>query len=434
MPIKLPPGLPACDSLRKEGVVVAEGPWSGPHGGRPLRVALLNLMPQKSVTETQIARLLGRSPHRVALTLLVPGTYRSKTAPPEHMAAFYRPWPAVRERDFDGLIVTGAPVETLPFEAVAYWDELTAIFDWAQTRVRRSFHICWAAQAALYHAHGVPKHGLEKKMFGIFAQQAGTPGAALLKGLEGGFPTPVSRHTEVRVADLPRDRGLDVLASSPAAGLCLVEDRPRRAVYMFNPLEYDRDTLAREYRRDRDAGLETAVPENYFPDDDPARPPTDGWCRAAQRLFDNWLDRIVADARRCGAQEKEMAWLLAEPRNPLRPHRVFTDILVTGGGKDDLLPCVLRALAEQDLSPLAVKVHRRDPAKRDIELRLDGLGSDRAQRLAQQLLRLRHVERVTYRGANGTGGTFAEGETEPPAARDRRTERGFRRPKNPEAA
>jgi len=434
MPIKLAPGLPACDSLRKEGVVVVEQAWSGPHGSRPVRIALLNLMPQKSVAETQIARLLGRSPHRIELTLIVPGSYKAKTAAPEHMAAFYQPWQAVRDQDFDGLIVTGAPVETLPFEEVTYWAELTAIFDWAQTRVQRSFHICWAAQAALYHAHGVPKHDLDRKMFGVFKQDAGTPGARLMTGLERGFPTPVSRHTEIRVADLPHGRGLDVLASSPKAGLCLIEDRPRRAAYMFNHLEYDRDTLALEYRRDRKAGLEIAVPENYFPDDDPMQAPVNGWSQAAQRLFDNWLDQIVEEARCSDAREREMAWLLAEPRNPLRPQQGFTDLLVTGHGNDDFLPCLLRTLADKSFSPLAVKVHRRSPATRLVELRLDGLDAATAQRLAQQILRLHQVERVTYRGANGAGGTFADGEPWLRPTKDRSAVARLDRPRNPAAA
>lgn len=412
MPVKLPDGLPACDTLREEGVSLVTGAWSGPQSGPPLRVALLNLMPQKAVSETQIARLLGTSPRRVELTLLVPGSYRAKTAPPEHLAAFYRPWPDVRDQDFDGLIVTGAPVETLPFEEITYWEELTAVFDWARTNVRRSFYICWAAQAALHHAHGVPKHPLDQKLFGVFRQRADTPDTSLMKGLEDGFPTPVSRHTEVRAADLPLDRGLDVLASSPDSGLCLLEDRPRRAVYMFDHLEYDADSLQKEYQRDRDAGLEIALPRNYFPDDDPTRAPINGWRGPAQRLFDNWLEQIARDVsedvRGCSTRDQEMAWLLAAPRNPLQPQQGFTDFLVSGVSGDDLLPRVLRALAEKALSPLAVKVHKAERGCRLIELRLDGIGADAAQRLAQQMLRLPPVRRVTYRGANDAGGTFAD--------------------------
>ena len=411
MPIKLPLGLPAGETLRREGVPVVTGAWSGPHGGPPLRIALLNLMPQKSVAETQIARLLGQAEQRVELTLLVPGSYRARTAPPAHLAAFYRPWPSVRDQDFDGLIVTGAPVETLPFEEVAYWDELTAVFDWAQARVRRSFTICWAAQAALHRAHGVPKHRLDQKLFGVFDQQAGRPDARLMKGLEHGFPTPVSRHTEVRAADLPRDRGLDVLASSPDSGLCLLEDRPRRTVYMFDHLEYDADSLRTEYRRDRDAGLAVALPRNYFPDDDPTRAPVNGWCGAARSLFGNWLDLIAGDiaedSEGRSTRDQEMAWLLAAPRHPLQPQQGFTDFLVSGVSGDDLLPRVLRALAGKALSPLAVKVHKAERGCRLIELRLDGIGAEAAQRLAQHMLRLPPVRRVTYRGANDAGGTFA---------------------------
>jgi homoserine O-succinyltransferase len=271
----------------------------------PLRIALLNLMPTKAATETQFARLLGSTPFPVALTLVVPDSYEPRNTPAEHLAAFYERWSRVRYRTFDGLIVTGAPVETLPFEEVAYWRELTAVFDWARSHVRRTYHVCWGAQAALHHFHGVPKRGLAAKMFGVFRHRvAARPDHPLFRGFGDGFVTPVSRHTEVRAADLPRDAGLEVLADSPEAGLCLVEDRPRRALYMFNHLEYDADTLGDEYRRDLRAGRPIAAPRHYFPGDDPARPPANTWRPFAHLLFRNWLGEMARSAagRRQGAE------------------------------------------------------------------------------------------------------------------------------------
>lgn len=293
MAIKLPAGLPAGRILREEGVDVFDGTGALFPGARPLRVALLNLMPTKADTEVQIARLLGSSGRPIELTLLVPDSYRSRTTPAEHLAAFYSPWSHVREQWFDGLIVTGAPVETLPFEDVRYWTDLTEILDWAQHHVYWSYHICWAAQAALYHAYGVPKHGLDEKVFGVFEHRIGKPGAALMRGLRDPVPVPVSRHTEVRAGDLPCGDGLDVLMESDEAGLCLIEDTRRRAVYMFNHLEYDAGTLAREYRRDLAAGRRVALPRHYFPGDDPDRPAVNRWRPQGRVLFRNWIDRIA---------------------------------------------------------------------------------------------------------------------------------------------
>ncbi|MGF1609170.1 MAG: homoserine O-succinyltransferase [Kiloniellales bacterium] len=302
MPIQLPKGLPAQRQLFREGVVALAAPQRRAAQPRPgqrrLRIALLNLMPAKAVTETQLARLLGSTPHLVELSLLVPASYRAKTADPEHLKSFYRSWPSVRGQSFDGLIVTGAPVETLPFEEVDYWPELTEILDWSQQAVGGSYLICWAAQAALYHWHGVPKHDLPEKAFGVFPHRLRAPGAALMQGFPARFPVPVSRRSETRAENLPASGAVQVLVESEESGLCLLQETERRAVYMFNHLEYDADTLPDEYRRDLAAGLPIRPPRNAFPQDDPARPPLNGWQPYGLRLFRNWLDGLAAQAGR----------------------------------------------------------------------------------------------------------------------------------------
>lgn len=298
MAILLPKGLPAYRQLIGEGVVAIAAPQrhdTQPRSGqRRLRIALVNLMPAKAVTETQLARLLGSTPHLVELSLLVPASYRAKTADPAHLAAFYRPWPSVREQRFDGLIVTGAPVETLPFEQVDYWPELTEILDWSEQAVGGSYLICWAAQAALYHWHGVPKHDLPEKAFGVFPHRLRESGAALMQGFPDSFPVPVSRRSETRAQDLPSSGGVQVLAESDESGLCLLQEPARRAVYMFNHLEYDADTLPSEYRRDLAAHLPIQPPRNVFPQGDRRRPPVNSWRPYGLRLFRNWLDGLAA--------------------------------------------------------------------------------------------------------------------------------------------
>jgi homoserine O-succinyltransferase len=279
-----------------EGVEVLSGAELRYWGQRPLQLCLVNLMPNKVATETQIARLLGATPVPVELTLCVPDSYRSKTTPTGHMAAFYRPWTQVRDEPFDGLIVTGAPVETLPFADVTYWSDLCAILDWARARSIASFHICWAAQAALHRFYGVPKHPLPQKLFGVFSHRLTDAESRLLRGFGDTFPVPVSRHTEVRAADLPAAAGLAVLAASPKAGLCLIEDRAQRAVYMFNHLEYDTGTLRDEFLRDRQAGKPIAIPCNYFPEDDPRRAPANVWRPYGHLLLGNWLGEMYRAA------------------------------------------------------------------------------------------------------------------------------------------
>jgi len=290
--IALPIGLPARSTLAAEGVEILTGDDLRRRGDRPLRICLVNLMPDKIATETQIARLLGATSIPVALTLCVPDSYRSKTAPKSHIATFYSSWSQIRDERFDGLVVTGAPVETLPFEDVTYWTDLRAIFDRAKARIPSSLYICWAAQAALYHFHAVPKHPLPAKIFGVYRQRVANAESRLLRGFGAEFPVPVSRHTEVRAADLPEQAGLTVLAESAEAGLCLIEDRENRAVCMFNHLEYDAGTLREEFLRDRLAGKPVGVPANYFPDNDPTRFAMNVWRPPAALLFGNWLREI----------------------------------------------------------------------------------------------------------------------------------------------
>jgi homoserine O-succinyltransferase/O-acetyltransferase len=297
LPIKIPNDLPAFEKLQQEGVQLIGADEASRQDIRPMQVALLNLMPDKPKTETQLARLLGATPLQVELTLLTTSTYRPNTVPLSHLQSFYRTWDDVRHRKFDGLIVTGAPVELLPFEEVRYWEELTAILDWSRANVHSCFHICWGAQAALHHFHGVPKHVLPTKRFGIYThhvcERRDARRPVLTRGLDDYFLVPVSRHTEVRAADLPPEAGLEVLARSNAAGLCLIHEPRHRTAYMFNHLEYDTYTLHDEYVRDlaRGAG-DVSLPINYYPDDDPEKPPRNCWRAYAHLLFGNWINEM----------------------------------------------------------------------------------------------------------------------------------------------
>ncbi len=315
MPIKIPNDLPAAAKLAEEGVRVIGETEALRQDIRPMQIALLNLMPEKRKTEVQLARLLGATPLQVELTLLTTRTYRPRTVPLSHLQRFYRSWDEVAERKFDGLIVTGAPVELLPFEEVKYWDELRAVFDWSRTHVHSSFFICWGAQAALYHFHGVPKHTLPCKRFGIYVhyvvEREDARRNPLVRGFDDYFLVPVSRHTETRAEDLPPEAGLEVLAVSNAAGLCLVYEPRYRAVYMFNHLEYDTFTLDEEYRRDREKRGDVFLPVNYYPDDDPSKPPRNCWRAYAHLLFGNWINEMYQttpyDITRIGTEEVRAA-------------------------------------------------------------------------------------------------------------------------------
>ena len=348
MSIALPSGLPARRALLAEGVEVLDRDRLRSWGRRPLRLCLVNLMPNKAVTETQIARLLGATPIPVELTLCLPDGYRSRSTPVEHLA-LYRPWTSIRDEPFHALIVTGAPIESLPFEEVAYWPGLCAILDWARARSISSLYICWAAQAALYRFHGVPKHPLARKLFGVFRQRATGAGAGLLRGFGEEFPVPVSRHTEVRASDLPVEAGVTVLAASAESGLCLLEDRASRAVYMFNHLEYDAETLRDEFCRDRLAGRPIDIPRGYFPGDDPQRAPANVWRPYGHLLFANWLGEIYRAAWPRVSDEPVIQWALAGSRaaNDGIDH---SHLLISAAGGNDILPSALGALADAGIA------------------------------------------------------------------------------------
>lgn len=292
MPIRIPNDLPARHTLESEGVMVMTEATAARQDIRPLRIGLLNLMPNKIKTETQFARLIGATPLQVELTLVKITSHTPKNTPAEHMLAFYEDWEDVKDEKFDGFIVTGAPVELLDFEDVTYWDELSRIFDWTQTNTHSSFNICWGAQAALWHFHKVPKHALPDKRFGVYRHRNLKPSSPYLRGFSDDFSIPVSRWTENHRADIPASRGLEILMESDEAGLCLIDDRPHRALYMFNHIEYDTTSLSDEYWRDRAAGKPIALPANYFPKNDPELPPENRWRSHAHLLFGNWINEL----------------------------------------------------------------------------------------------------------------------------------------------
>ncbi len=292
MPIKIPDQLPAHEVLEREGVSVMNERTALRQDIRPLQIGLLNLMPNKIRTETQFARLLGATPLQVELTLVRVGNHRAKHTSEEHLISFYQTWEEVRDRKFDGFIVTGAPIELLPFEEVTYWKELEQIFDWTTTNVHSSFYICWGAMAAAWHFHGVPKHALEKKAFGVFRHRNNAPASPYLAGFSDDFAIPVSRWTEVRKTDLPPSAGLDVLMESEATGPCLLAEATANRLYIFNHIEYDSTSLKEEYDRDVAAGSAIEVPHGYYPDDDPSRPPLNRWRSHAHLLFGNWINRV----------------------------------------------------------------------------------------------------------------------------------------------
>lgn len=293
MPIKIPNDLPSTDVLLDEGVVLIREEEAVRQDIRPLQIALLNLMPEKVKTETQLIRQLGRTPLQIELTLLTTGSYEAKNAPRGHMAAFYQTWEDVRDRKFDGLVVTGAPIERLDFEQVKYWQELSEILDWATEHVHSSYFLCWAAQAALFHYFGVPKYDLGKKLSGVFPHRRVAERHPLIAGFDDEFQVPVSRWTEVRHADIDQHDTLEVLAESDESGLCIVQDSSQNRVFVFNHFEYDADTLGEEYSRDINAtGGKVTPPAHYFPNDDPSLKPRNSWRSHAQLLYGNWINEL----------------------------------------------------------------------------------------------------------------------------------------------
>ncbi|MEM6740807.1 MAG: homoserine O-succinyltransferase [Pseudomonadota bacterium] len=293
MPITLPETLPAYRVLQSEGVMVMGADRAARQDIRPLRIGLLNLMPKKIQTETQFARLVGSTPLQIDLSLIRMTDHETKNTAAAHMAAFYRPFADVQARGekLDGLIITGAPIEHLPYEEVTYWDELRRVFDWTQTHVHSTFGVCWGGMAMAYHFHGLPKHMLNAKAFGCFRHANRAPASPYLNGFSDDCVVPVSRWTEMRRAEI-ESAGLHVLLDSAEVGPCLVEDATRRALYIYNHLEYDSGTLKEEYDRDVEAGEPINVPANYYPDDDPARDPLNRWRSHAHLLYGNWVNQI----------------------------------------------------------------------------------------------------------------------------------------------
>ena len=292
MPIRIPDQLPARDVLAREGVSVMDERTAMRQDIRPMQIGLLNLMPNKIRTETQLARLIGVTPPQVELTLVRIGNHRAKNTPEDHLITFYQTWEEVRSRKFDGFIITGAPIELLPFEEVTYWEELTRILDWTTSNVHSSFFICWGAMAAAWHFHSIPKYTLEKKAFGVFRHRNHAPASPYLAGFSDDFSIPVSRWTEVRSADIAAVPNLELLMESDVTGPCLVAETAGNRLYMFNHIEYDSTSLKEEYDRDVAAGSPIDVPHGYYPDDDPSRNPLNRWRSHAHLLFGNWINQV----------------------------------------------------------------------------------------------------------------------------------------------
>lgn len=293
VPIKIQDSLPAMETLTRENIFVMGEGRAMHQDIRPLRIAVLNLMPTKVATETQILRLLGNSPLQVEIVLLHPGTHAPKNTPREHLSRFYRTFAEVRGEKFDGLVITGAPVEHLPFEEVAYWKELQDIMDWSVRNVYSTLYICWGAQAGLYHFYGVPKRPLREKLFGVFPHTVNRGHVRLLRGFDDVFFVPHSRHTEVRKEDVLKARELEILVESEMAGVYIAASRDGRKVFVTGHSEYDPLTLKAEYDRDVAKGLPISVPKNYFPGDDPSKAPIVRWRGHANMLFANWLNYYV---------------------------------------------------------------------------------------------------------------------------------------------
>lgn len=292
MPIKIPNKLPATKILNEENIFVMTETRAITQDMRPLRILMLNLMPTKVVTETQIARLIGNTPLQVELELLQTGHIPKNTSE-EHMLAFYRRFDDIKDQKFDGMIITGAPVEQMEFEDVEYWDELCEIMEWSKTHVHSTFHICWGAQAGLYYHYGIKKYPLEKKLFGVFRHKVEYKRSILFRGFDDAFMIPHSRHTTVKREDIEAIPELSILSSSEEAGVFVVTVKEGRQVFVTGHAEYDADTLKREYLRDKEAGLPIEVPKNYFPENDDTREPLVSWRSAANLLYSNWLNYFV---------------------------------------------------------------------------------------------------------------------------------------------
>jgi homoserine O-succinyltransferase/O-acetyltransferase len=296
MPIKIPEHLPAMEILNRENIFVMGDERAFHQDIRPLKIVILNLMPRKETTETQLLRLLGNSPLQVEITLLRIESHLSKNTSQEHLDAFYKSFSDIKDHKYDGMIITGAPVEHLEFEEVTYWRDLQAIMDWTKTHITSTFHICWGAQAGLYHHYGIPKYTLPEKMFGIFkhdVNKRGLNGMQLLRGFDDEFYVPHSRHTEVKRTDIEKHPELEILSESDEAGIYIVVAKDGRQVFVSGHSEYDTYTLKEEYDRDLAKGLPIALPKDYFPNNDTSKTPIHKWRSHTNLLFQNWLNYFV---------------------------------------------------------------------------------------------------------------------------------------------
>ena len=293
MPIKIPDKLPAVSQLESENIFVMTETVAAKQDIRPLQLMFVNLMPKKITTETQILRYLSNSPLQVEVEFVHMRSHVSKNTSKEHLVTFYKTFDDVKHRKFDGMIITGAPVENLPFEAVDYWDELCLIMEWSKTHVTSTFHICWGAQAGLYYHYGVKKHPLEEKMFGVFEHGVNRTTSKLMRGFDSSFYVPHSRHTTVLRKDIEKVPELEILSESDEAGVYIVFTKAGKQIFVTGHSEYDANTLHDEYMRDRNKGLDIAVPKNYYPNDDPERPPMMRWRSHASLLYANWLNYFV---------------------------------------------------------------------------------------------------------------------------------------------
>ena len=293
MPIRIPNDLPAAQVMQQENIFVMKHQRATTQHIRPLEIVVLNLMPTKIVTETQLTRLLGNTPLQVNLELMHTSTHRSKNVSEEHLLTFYKTFDEIKDRKFDGMVITGAPVELLEFEDVDYWPELCRIMEWSKTHVHSTLHICWGAQAGLYYHYGINKQPLEQKLFGVYPHRADYKRAILLRGFDDTFYVPHSRHTTVRREDIEAVPGLKILASSPEAGVYAIQNKNGHHIFITGHSEYDPRTLESEYLRDKKLGKPIAVPENYYPDDDDTKEPIVRWRGHANLLFSNWLNYFV---------------------------------------------------------------------------------------------------------------------------------------------
>lgn len=293
MPLTIPVNLPAVELLKQENIFVMDSQRAETQDIRPLRLVILNLMPLKITTETDLVRLLSNTPLQIEVDLMKISGHVSKNTPIEHMMAFYKDFNTIKGDTYDGMIITGAPVEQLDYEQVNYWEELKEIMDWVRTHVTSTFYICWAAQAALYHYYGIPKYQLSSKRFGVFKHTVNDKQNPIFRGFDDEFYVPHSRHSEIRREDIIKHPELTILSESPGAGVYMIMARGGREVYVTGHSEYSPNTLRDEYFRDKEKGLPIQVPENYFPDDDPTREPVVRWRAHANLLFTNWLNYFV---------------------------------------------------------------------------------------------------------------------------------------------